>query len=54
MVDSNPPKTEFPAVTVTDEFEGPYKQVCADRPHDYSFYNKYDIDWNSLDSYACL
>ena len=25
--------------------------MCADRPKDYSFYNKYEIAWNELDKY---
>ena len=35
----------------TLHFEGPYKQVCVDRPEDYSFYNKYDIDWSKIQAY---
>ena len=32
-------------------FQGPFKRVCADRPQDYSYYNKYDVAWSKMDSY---
>jgi casein kinase II subunit alpha len=32
-------------------FDGPHKFVCSERPKDYSFYNKYTINWNSQESY---
>ena len=35
----------------TLHFEGPYKQICADRPEDFSYYNKYDIDWSRIQNY---
>lgn len=34
-----------------ENFEGPYKHVCAERPQDYSFYNKYDVAWSKMDPY---
>lgn len=33
------------------EFEGPYKFVCKDRSPDYSYYQKYDINWNTMEHY---
>lgn len=36
------------------EFLGPYKNVCAERPENYSFYNKFDIKWGSLDNYQIV
>ena len=35
----------------TSGFQGPYKFVCAERPKDYSYYNKYDVAWNAMDPY---
>jgi len=35
-------------------FTGPYKEVCAQRPAAYSFYNKYNINWADLDGYQCI
>jgi len=52
MVDTTPPTTIIPGVDPT--FEGPYKNVCADRPTDYSYYDKYNIAWNDLDNYQVL
>lgn len=25
--------------------------MCAERPQDYSYYNKYDVAWNTMDNY---
>ena len=33
------------------EFKGPYKEVCAVRPSNYSYYSKYDIQWGDLSHY---
>lgn len=35
----------------TTHFEGPHKFVCAERPNEYSYYTKYDIDWSGLKNY---
>ena len=34
-----------------EKFEGPFKHVCAERPTDYSYYNKYDVAWSKMDPY---
>lgn len=36
------------------EFTGPFKDVCAQRPPAYSFYNKYNINWAELDGYQVI
>lgn len=36
------------------EFMGPYKDVCSQRPHLYSFYNKYSINWAELEGYQVV
>ena len=35
-------------------FEGPYKEVCAERPQNYSYYAKYDIEWGNLSKYEIV
>jgi hypothetical protein len=44
-------KAELPMVVGSGEFTGPYKEVCAQRPANYSYYAKYDIQWGNLDQY---
>jgi hypothetical protein len=38
----------IPPVIDHSGFEGPYKEVCAERPQNYSYYAKYDIEWGDL------
>ena len=52
MVDTTPPTTIIPGVD--PQFEGPYKAVCAQRPTDYSYYDKYNIAWSDLDNYQVV
>jgi casein kinase II subunit alpha len=36
---------------VDSGFQGPYKFVCAERPPDYSYYQKYEIACNDMSAY---
>jgi len=39
------------AISCKSGFTGPFKNVCAERPDDYSYYDKYDVAWNTMDHY---
>lgn len=38
---------------VDPEFLGPHKFVCSDRPTSFSYYEKLNLDWTTLDNYYC-
>ena len=42
-----------PTKIVDEIFQSPYKLVNHERPETYSYYDKLDLDWGSLDNYYC-
>ena len=44
-------KQDLPMIVEKGEFTGPYKEVCAQRPSNYSYYSKHDIQWGDLSHY---
>jgi hypothetical protein len=42
-------ENNFPMVNGNGDF--PYKDVCAQRPQNYSYYAKHDIEWGDLANY---
>lgn len=47
-------QAQIPPVIEGSGFEGPYKRVCAERPQNYSYYAKYDIEWGDLSQYEIV
>ena len=42
-----------PKKIVDEVFTGPFKFVNAERPYSYYYYDKLNLNWESLDNYYC-
>ncbi len=45
------PKSAKPKKIQDEVFTGPYKYVCTERPDSFSYYERLNLDWFSLDNY---
>ena len=42
-----------PKKIVDEQFEGPFKFANSERPFSYYYYDRLNLNWESLDNYYC-